>query len=47
MKKIITMMLLVLSLVLVACTPSEEPPTTVPDVESIEFNMTSTTVAPG
>ncbi len=47
MKKIITIMVLLLSLVLVACTPSEEEQPNVPDVESIQFQMDSTTLTPG
>jgi len=47
MKKIITIMLLLLSLVLVACTPREEEQPNVPDVESIQFQMASTTLSPG
>ncbi len=47
MKRTITILMLLLSVVLVACTPEDNGPIIAPDVESIEFRMDETTLTPG
>src|SRR5690554_2604549 len=47
MKRTITILMLLLSVVLVACTPEDDGPIIAPDVESIEFRMDETTLTPG